>query len=341
MLFRDGKGHGRLRAPQCYSKSTLHIRTSPVQMQIGLHPSYGQGHAQVPVLLDSLHEAQSPFRHGAAAGPSVHPPELLTAKPSQQAGADASHTVCTHVTTNSVAGAVQGSSVGTPGEMSYGDLSFPSYSCRLAHLVSRQHPQPTHKMQPTSSKTSGSDAGARAQAASLLPPCCLSPSCGSPAGKSRLSPPAPRSCTSRLSPGPSPGQAGDDCPHLSPYLAGTLAAEAGRLAEQQVRLLHALPNRALAGGGAAPRRKQAHVRGNHCSTQSFSNAGRNLVTERKSEMRCFKYSCLAPRIRRGLSKGTALSLCLLEDTRGGKRCFRKQPGCRAQGPKLQKERGGK
>lgn len=341
MLFRDGKGHGRLRAPQCYSKSTLHIRTSPVQMQIGLHPSYGQGHAQVPVLLDSLHEAQSPFRHGAAAGPSVHPPELLTAKPSQQAGADASHTVCTHVTTNSVAGAVQGSNVGTPGEMSYGDLSFPSYSCRLAHLVSRQHPQPTHKMQPTSSKTSGSDAGARAQAASLLPPCCLSPSCGSPAGKSRLSPPAPRSCTSRLSPGPSPGQAGDDCPHLSPYLAGTLAAEAGRLAEQQVRLLHALPNRALAGGGAAPRRKQAHVRGNHCSTQSFSNAGRNLVTERKSEMRCFKYSCLAPRIRRGLSKGTALSLCLLEDTRGGKRCFRKQPGCRAQGPKLQKERGGK
>lgn len=341
MLFRDGEGHGRLRAPQCYSKSTLHIRTSPVQMQIGLHTSYGQGHAQVPVLLDSLHEAQSPFRHGAAAGPSVHPPELLTAKPSQQAGADASHTVCTHVTTNSVAGAVQGSSVGTPGEMSYGDLSFPSYSCRLAHLVSRQHPQPTHKMQPTSSKTSGSDAGARAQAASLLPPCCLSPSCGSPAGKSRLSPPAPRSCTSRLSPGPSPGQAGDDCPHLSPYLAGTLAAEAGRLAEQQVRLLHALPNRALAGGGAAPRRKQAHVRGNHCSTQSFSNAGRNLVTERKSEMRCFKYSCLAPRIRRGLSKGTALSLCLLEDTRGGKRCFRKQPGCRAQGPKLQKERGGK
>lgn len=341
MLFRDGEGHGRLRAPQCYSKSTLHIRTSPVQMQIGLHPSYGQGHAQVPVLLDSLHEAQSPFRHGAAAGPSVHPPELLTAKPSQQAGADASHTVCTHVTTNSVAGAVQGSNVGTPGEMSYGDLSFPSYSCRLAHLVSRQHPQPTHKMQPTSSKTSGSDAGARAQAASLLPPCCLSPSCGSPAGKSRLSPPAPRSCTSRLSPGPSPGQAGDDCPHLSPYLAGTLAAEAGRLAEQQVRLLHALPNRALAGGGAAPRRKQAHVRGNHCSTQSFSNAGRNLVTERKSEMRCFKYSCLAPRIRRGLSKGTALSLCLLEDTRGGKRCFRKQPGCRAQGPKLQKERGGK
>lgn len=341
MLFRDGKGHGRLRESQCYSKSTLHIRTSPVQMQIGLHPSYGQGHAQVPVLLDSLHEAQSPFRHGAAAGPSVHPPELLTAKPSQQAGADASHTVCTHVTTNSVAGAVQGSSVGTPGEMSYGDLSFPSYSCRLAHLVSRQHPQPTHKMQPTSSKTSGSDAGARAQAASLLPPCCLSPSCGSPAGKSRLSPPAPRSCTSRLSPGPSPGQAGDDCPHLSPYLAGTLAAEAGRLAEQQVRLLHALPNRALAGGGAAPRRKQAHVRGNHCSTQSFSNAGRNLVTERKSEMRCFKYSCLAPRIRRGLSKGTALSLCLLEDTRGGKRCFRKQPGCRAQGPKLQKERGGK
>lgn len=341
MLFRDGKGHGRLRAPQCYSKSTLHIRTSPVQMQIGLHPSYGQGHAQVPVLLDSLHEAQSPFRHGAAAGPSVHPPELLTAKPSQQAGADASHTVCTHVTTNSVAGAVQGSSVGTPGEMSYGDLSFPSYSCWLAHLVSRQHPQPTHKMQPTSSKTSGSDAGARAQAASLLPPCCLSPSCGSPAGKSRLSPPAPCSCISHLSPGPSPGQAGDDCPHLSPYLAGTLAAEAGRLAEQQVRLLHALPNRALAGGGAAPRRKQAHVRGNHCSTQSFSNAGRNLVTERKSEMRCFKYSCLAPRIRRGLSKGTALSLCLLEDTRGGKRCFRKQPGCRAQGPKLQKERGGK
>lgn len=319
----------------------MHIRTSPVQTQIGLHPSYGQGHAQVPVLQGSLHEAQCPFRCGAAAGPSTHPPELLTAKPSQKAGADASHAVCTHVTTNSVAGAVQGSNVGTPGEMSYGVLSFPSYSCRMAHLVSQQHPQLTHKMQSTSSKTSGSDAGARAQAASLLPPCCLSPSCVSPAGKTRLSPPAPRSCISRLSPGPSLGQAGDGCPHLSPYLAGTLAVEVRRLAEQQVRLLHALPNRALAGSGAAPRRKQAHVRGNRCSTQSFSNAGRNLVTERKLGLCCFKYSCLAPRIRRGLSKGTVLSLCLLEDTRGGIRCFRKQPGCRTQGPQLQKERGGK
>lgn len=82
--------------------------------------------------------------------------------------------------------------------------------------------------------------------------------------------------------------AGDGCPDLSPYLAGTLAAEARMLAEQQVRLLHALPNRALAGSGAAPRRKQAHVRGNRCSTQSFSNAGRNLGTERKSGMCCFK-----------------------------------------------------